>query len=158
MRLEGLGKQKIKIIHLFWSRTRDLPACSTMPQSLKWVSFNFRISFYTIISHIFHTTCVPECCEEATNRVRVLCWKECIRIFRNKTTYATRSKFTNVVVVIREIICCVVPKNACRKWQQWHILSLKLCRLLCPDVLKVDNALLLVTHATPHMKEAEEDC
>jgi hypothetical protein len=31
VRLEGLGKLK-GFIHLIWSRTRDLPACSIVPQ------------------------------------------------------------------------------------------------------------------------------
>jgi hypothetical protein len=32
VRFEGLGKLKKKLINLIESRTRDLPACSIMPQ------------------------------------------------------------------------------------------------------------------------------
>jgi hypothetical protein len=35
VRLEGLGKLKKKIIHGLGCRTHDLPACSTLPQSLR---------------------------------------------------------------------------------------------------------------------------
>jgi hypothetical protein len=36
VRLEGLGKFKNKFIHLIGSRTRDLPACSIVPQQLSY--------------------------------------------------------------------------------------------------------------------------
>jgi hypothetical protein len=35
MQLKGLGKLK-KLIQFIWSRTRDLPACSVVPQPLRY--------------------------------------------------------------------------------------------------------------------------
>jgi hypothetical protein len=88
----------------------------------------------------------------------VIVWEGEYLAVRKRNSHSEWKEFCrNIKPCQRNQFCRHAGKYLQWNTQQWHVHLLKLRRLLCPDALKFPRALLLVTHAMPHMEEATED-